>query len=238
MNHTTQVNNISEFNRFLGLLDQASCLGSILVVGSWAEYIYQQTGMIRGYETNMRTLDADFLVKNLRLPKNPVDLPKIVQENGFLYQEDYLTGDSKIIGKQGFEIEFLISQRGSGSQVLPRTNLGVRAQELTHIDVLSRFSTDITYNGFVVTVPEPEAYVLHKMIINHRRGKKEEKDQAAIARLHPYINQERFQEIFDSLSKKEKASVRNFQEKHTPSSPRGNSFSDIVDLVKEDDFIR
>lgn len=214
MNHITQVNNVSEFDRFLGVLDQAKCLKSILAIGSWAEHIYRETGMLKGYEANMRTLDADFLVKNLHLPRTPVDLPKIAKENGYLYQEDYMTGGSRMIGEDGFEIEFLIAQRGSGSRKLPKTNLGIYAQELTHLDVLLRFSTDVIYHGFAVSVPEPEAYVLHKIIINQGRGVKAAKDRDSIARLYPCVNQDRYRKIFETLSRKEQITVQNFQEQY------------------------
>lgn len=210
MSHIIHRNNVTEFDRFLNVMQKAKCLDSIIVVGSWAEYLYQQTGMIKGFEANMYTLDADFLVKNLHSPRTPVSLPDVAKKNGFLYSEDYITGDSKISGKDNFEIEFLIARRGSGSQKLPRTNIGVNAQELTHINILSEFSTDIVYHGLALTVPEPEAYALHKIVINKDRGIKAEKDRNAISHLYPYLNENRLRDIFESLSKKEKAVIRCF----------------------------
>ena len=84
----------------------------------------------------MSTIDLDLLIKNLRLPRTARNLVAIAEENGFIYDEDTLYGTSKFFGKDQFEVEFLISQLGNGSEKLPRTKLGVNAQQLTHVSML------------------------------------------------------------------------------------------------------
>ena len=64
----------------------------------------------------------------------------------------------------------------------------------------------------VVTVPIPEAYTIHKMIINSERGKKAEKDAHAVENMLPLLDEEKLNKIFSSLSKKEEARVRTFAE--------------------------
>ena len=87
------------------------------------------------------------------------------------------------------------------------TNLGVAAQALHHMHVLKEFSVDLNVFSMDITVPVPEAYVIHKIIINDQRGKKSEKDRQAIERLMPYLNKEKLEEITASLSKTERKAV-------------------------------
>jgi len=61
-----------------------------------------------------------------------------------------------------------------------------------------------------ITVPIPEAYVIHKIIINEQRGKKSEKDRQSIEHLMPYLNMDTFEEISKTLSKSEKKSVEKY----------------------------
>ena len=93
-----------------------------------------------------------------------------------------------------------------------KTNLGVTAQALRHMGVIIN-NTVITKNiDFDITVPLPEAYVVHKMIINKERKNKQEKDAEAIRTLWNYLDKEKLNSIFLSLSKKELREVDNFIE--------------------------
>ena len=60
--------------------------------------------------------------------------------------------------------------------------------------------------------PLPEAYALHKVIINGQRGRKQEKDRQAVMNLWPYINQEILNELYERLSKKEKKVVDGYMQ--------------------------
>lgn len=48
------------------LFNDNNCLDDVVLIGSWAEYLYQQSGIIPTGTTSLRTLDIDFLVTNLR----------------------------------------------------------------------------------------------------------------------------------------------------------------------------
>lgn len=61
-----------------------------------------------------------------------------------------------------------------------------------------------------IIVPEPEAYALHKAVINDQRGRKAEKDRAAVLNLLPYPDKARMEELYNTLSAKEKRLVQNF----------------------------
>ena len=61
-------------------------------------------------------------------------------------------------------------------------------------------------------VPLPEAYALHKVIINGHRGRKQEKDRQALMNLWPYLKREILNELYERLSKKEKKVVDGFMQ--------------------------
>jgi len=64
-------------------------------------------------------------------------------------------------------------------------------------------------------VPCPEVYVLTKMIINHeRKPEKQRKDCNSIIRLLPFIDFSKFDSLYNASTKKERARVREFLEKH------------------------
>ena len=199
-----------EFLRFIKLLHDNECLDHVILVGSWSEFLYRDSGMIRGFDPNLKTLDIDFLLKNLKKPLKPVNLIELAKADGYLVESDYITGATKIYDKRGLEIEFLLNKVGAGAETVLKTNLGVTAQTLRHMNIILRNTVQVEYFDMKVTVPIPEAYLLHKMIINDQRGIKQEKDRQAIVNLWEYIDKEKLSELYIKLTKKEKESVNVF----------------------------
>ena len=69
----------------------------------------------------------------------------------------------------------------------------------------------ISYLGISVLVPSPEAFALHKMIINEdRREDKAVKDREAIINMYPYLDKEKLNSIYETLSKNEKTKINIF----------------------------
>jgi len=202
-----------EFRKFISCLQDAGCLNNIMVIGSWAEYLYKECGLLEGFYPSMQTIDVDFLIPNINQPRKKTNLIEIAKERGFLYQEDSLQQTSRFIGRDNFEVEFIASQKGSGDKPLPRTTIGVNAQQLTHMSVLIRYPLKLEFEGVMVLVPEPEAYIIQKMIINNRRGLKAEKDREKIKELRLFVNENRLLEIEESLTKKEKQLVDAFEKR-------------------------
>ena len=125
-----------------------------------------------------------------------------------------MNGTTKLLDITGLEVEFLIGKMGAGKEPALKTNIGVTAQALWHMDVISKNTIEVRCFNHIVTVPVPEAYVIHKMIINSERGKKAEKDAHAVENMLPLLDEEKLTKMFGSLSKKEKARVRTFAEAH------------------------
>ena len=100
-------------------------------------------------------------------------------------------------------MEFLIGKMGAGAESSLETNIGVSAQSLWHMDILSRNTVEVSYLGMTLLVPSPEAYAVHKMVIN-----KERKGNAEAARIiWPHLNMDEIDRIRRSLTKKEDAAV-------------------------------
>lgn len=204
-----------EVLHFLKLLDDNNVLDHVIVTGSWAEYVYAQGGVLPGYNLTLRTIDMDFLVKNMRKPAEPVSIPMIAKSNGYSISHDLLLDTTKIFSPGGLEIEFLISQMGQGDTDILKTNLGVNAQALRHMEGLVRHTLTVDLLGLKVQVPCPEMYVLHKIIINpDRKPEKQEKDRHSVTRLLPYISFDKLNLLYDELTKKEKKRVREFFENY------------------------
>lgn len=197
----------TEFLRFLKLLSDNDCLDYVILVGSWAEFVYQRTSLLLDFHANLKTLDVDFLIRNLRRPVPAKNLAALARSEGYFIDRDRLTGTTRIVSREGLEVEFLINKTGAGMEHSLETNLGVSAQALRHMQILLQNTVTADYLGMRIMVPAPEAYVAHKMVIHRQRGKKQEKDKQAILNLWSHIDADRFKEIYNSLLVKEKKEI-------------------------------
>ncbi len=200
------------FAKVLDLVEDAGCMRHVILVGSWAEYAYKQAEMLPGFTPNIRTMDVDFLVRNLRRPSPAAQLASLARERGFYVESDRMTGTTKFLDTTGLEVEFLIGKMGAGIEPALKTNVGVTAQALRHMEIISKNVIDLSCLGHIVVVPTPEAYAAHKMVINDERGPKAEKDAQAIENLYPLLDKAKFSAILSCLTKKERARVNSFME--------------------------
>lgn len=217
---------------FLAILDDLGVLKDVILIGSWAGYLYEHAGVLEGYRHEIATLDLDLLVKNQHLPANPVHLESELREMGYVVKRDYFTSNTKIYDPRGLEVEFLLGKRGAGLETTLRTSLGVTAQTLRHMDILSTDCITVSFYNLEITVPRPESYAVHKMVINHERGSKKEKDADAIARLTPYLDEIQYGLVLERLTKAEKRHYLQFVETHNITLPMDNAnHSTAVELA-------
>ena len=194
----------------IDIFDDQGLLPYVMLIGSWSELIYDMY-YIPDYSSNIRTRDVDFLYKSLYKPTDKkFDIINILKDKGFSCETNRLTGISKFLMEDLLTIEFLIKVLGSGEkehQEIP--SLGIVGIGLRDINLLERYPLTLTCDKYTITVPEPEAYILQKLIINPKRIKpdKREKDLQSIRRLLPYINKERIRDIFCTLTKKQQKAI-------------------------------
>jgi ABC-type branched-subunit amino acid transport system ATPase component len=76
----------------IALFHDVGVLEHIVVVGSWAEYLYEESGVIPGFRSSFRTQDFDVLLRNIRLPKKHFNLAAELTRQGYLMMQDSHTG--------------------------------------------------------------------------------------------------------------------------------------------------
>lgn len=197
------------FSKVLDLVEEAGCIDHVVLIGSWAEFVYREADVLPGFCPNIKTMDVDFLVRNLRRPSPAARLTALAKERGFFVESDRMTGTTKLLDITGLEVEFLIRKMGEGKEPALKTNIGVTAQALWHMDVILKNTINVRCLSHVVTVPIPEAYAIHKMIINSERGKKAEKDAHAVENMLPLLDEEKqIRYSARYLKKRKQGSVR------------------------------
>ena len=82
------------------------------------------------------------------------------------------------------------------------------------MEVLARHMVTIAYEEMAVNIPAPEAYVVHKMVVNRERGKKQKKDAQAILRMWSFLDPGALRIVFAGLTRKERSRVTSVLEAH------------------------
>jgi len=214
------------FVETLTILDGLNLLDHVILIGSWAEYLYEQCSVIDGFISTTKTMDIDFLVRNIRKPRERVNLVDAFQEKGYELSFRH-TGVVTLI-KDGFEVEFLAKQIGKPEPVVDSPNFG-KLETLGHMSIIDANTRTVVYQGVSVIIPHPAAFVLHKMIINKDRKVKQEKDANAVKNLVYALEEDdlmvkAFLAIYETLTVKETKSVKAFSEKYS---------LDLTDLLEE-----
>jgi len=173
----------------INVLDELNILPFIMLIGSWVEFLYPHL-FDSEFEPNIRTRDIDFFYRNLNLPDKPVRFVEAMKQNGFLYEVDAISEVARFYKEDLLEIEFLTKVIGSGSQrVYLIKGLGIKSEGLREINILDDYATEVSLNGYKITVPLPAAYVVQKLLANPTRvpANKKEKDIASVVNLLPHI---------------------------------------------------
>lgn len=156
-------------------LQKAGVLRHMVLVGSWCQEFYRSHFPDAFQIPATRTTDADFLIPRRLKIAEPVNLFKIFEKRGFVPQIHYESGFSKFIHRE-LTFEFLTDAGAKADEKQHRfKDLNIVAQELHFMNIPLAYKMHISYRDVIVTVPEPEAFLLHKLIISQRRGNPEKK---------------------------------------------------------------
>lgn len=203
----------------INIFEKEGILPHVILVGSWVELIYE-IAYLPNFEASLRTRDIDFLVKNIRQPREKVDTIKVLEKHDYVYDVDPVTGASKFYKEGIIEVEFLVKELGKG-QVEPYyvESLGVKAEGLRNMNLLAENAITVAAKGCQITIPKPAAYVLEKLYIHDHRGIKKEKDIRAVERILDIIKQsaeetETLLRLFESLSDKQKRKINEVCEEY------------------------
>jgi len=185
------------------VFDRSGLLPYVMLIGSWAEYIYQ-FHFTSNFRPNLRTRDIDFLYVNLNRPEKDIKLFSELKKKGFVYKEDSVSGVGKFVKEDLLELEFITRVLGKGQATYKIPSIGIEAEGLRIVNILADYPLKILCNSHEIVVPEPEAYVLQKLLTNPTRTpeSKKEKDMLAVRELLKHINKGRTCQIFDDMPKK------------------------------------
>jgi hypothetical protein len=205
------VSDLHTFWMIIEVLDNLSMLDHVMVIGSWAEYLYSIALADQALPA-FATRDIDLFIPDIKMPKEKVLLIEELEVIGLLYRED-LAGFSKFISPDGFEVEFLneIPLRKSHRVRIPSTR--IVSQSIDNLRIFKEYPLRVATHGHVICVPEPAAYVLQKLIINRYRPEyKQLKDLKAIEyillKFEAYgYKLTRIDEVFATLSQEDREAV-------------------------------
>lgn len=165
----------------LGVFGELDLLGDLILVGSWTHLFYREYLGDPEAVPPIRTTDVDFLVTHPKKARKKIDIPGAIRKLGFLEHHDFVQNTSKYVHDE-LDLEFLAERIGKGDvNVYDVKPLGIKAQTIRYLGMLQAHTITVTYRGLMVRVPEPAAYALHKLLINHQRSaKKKTKDMDSV----------------------------------------------------------
>lgn len=193
-------------------------LKDVILIGSWCIPLYKKHYLKESLIPPLRTMDIDFLIPEPKLIKASVNIPDILKNLGFIID---------FVGEQGYIrlihpdliVEFLVQEKGKGSdKPYPLPNLGLNAQPLRFLNLLSEKVIKINVKGIMISLPHPAWFAIHKLIVTQRRTKTEKADKdltVALALLHDLINMKQSKlilEAYKSVSRKWRSKIINLLE--------------------------
>jgi hypothetical protein len=193
------------FFTILSELDKAGILKSLILIGGWCQKLY------RIYFNNpvelspLRTADIDFLIPLPIQIEKKIDLSSVLAKLGFDETFSTSAGYRKYVHPD-LEIEFLVTEVGRATDKPFHVKiLNINAQRLRYLNILQKDPIIIDVNDIKVTVANPSAFVINKLITSTRRKNKQkrEKDLTTAIELREYLLYNKYQNrirlIFNGL---------------------------------------
>ena len=220
----------SLFLKIIEKLDEGDVLQDIVLIGSWALLLYRTFFDDDPEVPILRTTDVDFLLGMPPNIRSTFDIPTALSELGF-EQEWSLQGDFCKYVHPELEVEFLIPEHGRGTdQAVAIPALGISALPLRFLSLAYDRSMCVSYYGYNIRVPEPEVFVLLKLLILPRRknNAKRLKDAYTARTLGEFLinrNDRRMQmqTVFTELPKGWQKKIQKISKEHFP------TLLDIID---------
>jgi hypothetical protein len=158
-------------------LQDAGILKHVVLVGSWCQEFYRHHFENSFEIPATRTMDADILIPRRLKLAHPVDMHEIFRKRGFVTQMHYDSGFAKFIHRE-LTFEFL-TDAGAKADEKQHTikDLNIVAQELHFMNIPLAYNMAVQFKDLTLTIPEPEAFALHKLIVSQRRGKSDKRDK-------------------------------------------------------------
>ena len=163
--------------------------------------------------TTLRTRDIDFLVSRKEKIKEKIDLPKLLEDLGFIEDYKFPQGHVRLVHPE-LIMEFLVEERGRGSEKpYPLPFLSMNAQKIRLLGMLEENTVTVVFNGIEVRLPHPVNYGFHKLIISSRRRNEDKKQKdidTGLSVLNMCLENEEeniLVEVYKHIPKKQKKSI-------------------------------
>ncbi len=121
--------------------DEIGLLQHVMIIGSWAEYLYPAL-FTTDFIPNLKTRDVDFFYRNINIPKEKINVIQKLKEIGYVYDE--VDGISRFYKGDLLDLEFLTRILGAGTkgrmEIKP---LGITSEGLRVINILSDYAREV-----------------------------------------------------------------------------------------------
>lgn len=122
------------FWQIVGSLHELNLLYHVMIIGSWAEYLYSFYFQ-SDFHHNLLTRDLDLFFININKPNQKIDLVESFSKFGLIYQEDPINGVGKFYKENLIEVEFLTRSMGSGFDNHTIKSIGIKSESLRSINI-------------------------------------------------------------------------------------------------------
>ncbi|MCX7919530.1 MAG: nucleotidyltransferase domain-containing protein [bacterium] len=182
-------------------------LSDCILIGSWCLYFYKEYFSTVPFidQTTIKTRDIDFLITKPRRIQTKVNIPKLLENLGFLVDFKGTKGYIRL-NHPDLILEFLVPELGKVTdKPYPLPQFGLNAQPLRMLGFLAQNTIQVKLDDISITLPHPANFALHKLLIFQRRKNNEKalKDRTtAIVVLKVLIQQgesEIIQKVFNSI---------------------------------------
>ena len=180
----------NEMRAVMKALNEAGALPHCIVTGSWAMYFYKS--VFEDFQPRVETTDLDMYLPNPKSAKAE-NLPARLRELSYIRSDDTLTGKTRFLSANGFEIEFLTVPNRTMSPVLPVPGMSIGAEALPKMAPIGWNYIELEWEGITVKVASPASFVIQKLLINEEREPewKREKDLDAVRYVLIYVKASR-----------------------------------------------
>lgn len=157
------------FWKLVGALESAGVLEHVMVIGTWAEWLYADyfASIAGGGEYRVdigKTHDIDVYFRNYLMEiEGAGRLKGDLREAGFVPGSDF----KGTFFLEGIEVEFLAGTAGVGEGIVEIPSVGIKAERLGELAMLE--PAWVEKRGHRICVPTPASYVVQKLYINPER---------------------------------------------------------------------
>lgn len=152
----------------LSYFERVDLLRHIIIIGSWAEYFYSYLGII-DVHSSVVTRDVDILYPDIYQPRRSINIHRDFYEMGYLYDEDILTEIVRFTKQNIIDVEFITLNKGRELIAQKIPSLDINAMALRDLEYLVKYSFLILFRNLEFKIPEPAAFLVHKLLILEKR---------------------------------------------------------------------